>query len=290
VREQAGKHACGRVQLAARQQGNHIVIEVRDDGAGMDPARIRAKAVEKGLLDSRSAMQMPDDEVLQLVFMAGFSTREAVSEVSGRGVGMDVVRSQIARINGTVHLSSEPGRGSHVVIRLPLTLAILPTLMVVVDGRRFAVPLPSIDEIVELEPARCSVMDGQLMFCREGDVLPLLDLYRWLRSTRQPPEGRAVVVVSLGDRRIGLLVDRLLGQEEVVIKRLGHRLESLPGFAGATITGDGDIALIIDAASLHAHWRVLVGDAHEDRGVGLHLAVSSPRDHAPAQMVDAWIS
>ena len=257
AREAAGKPACGRVTLSARQEGSHIVIVVADDGAGMDPERLRTKAIEKGLVDSRSALQMPDEDVLQLIFMAGFSTREAVSEVSGRGVGMDVVRSQIARINGQVHLQSEIGRGSRVVIRLPLTLAILPTLMVVVDGRRFALPLPVVDEIIEFDPHERTVLDGQVVLSRRGEVLPLLDLYRWLKSGAQPPEDRSVVIASAGDRRVGLVVDRLLGQEEVVIKSLGRRLESLPGFAGATITGDGDIALIIDVASLHAHWSVL---------------------------------
>lgn len=261
ARDAAGKSPCGRVTLSARQEGSHIVIIVADDGAGMDPERIRNKAIEKGLVDSRSALQMADEDVLQLIFMAGFSTRDAVSEVSGRGVGMDVVRSQIARINGQVHLQSESGRGSRVVIRLPLTLAILPTLMVVVDGRRFALPLPVVDEIIEFDPHQRTVLDGQVVLSRRGEVLPLLDLYRWLKTGAQAPEGQSVVVAMAGDRRVGLVVDRLLGQEEVVIKSLGRRLESLPGFAGATITGDGDIALIIDVASLHAHWTALADTA-----------------------------
>ncbi len=259
VREASGKAPCGRVTLSARQEGSHIVIMVADDGGGMDPERIRNKAIEKGVVDSRSALQMADEDVLQLIFMAGFSTREAVSEVSGRGVGMDVVRSQIARINGQVHLQSELGQGSRVVIRLPLTLAILPTLMVVVDGRGFALPLPVVDEIIDFYPQERTVLDGQVVLSRRGEVLPLLDLYQWLKTETAPPESRSVVIATAGDRRVGLVVDRLLGQEEVVIKSLGRRLESLPGFAGATITGDGDIALIIDVASLHAHWSTLVG-------------------------------
>ena len=260
-REAVGKSACGRVTLSARQEGSHIVIIVADDGAGMDPERIRSKAIERGLVDSRTALQMPEEDVLQLIFMAGFSTRDAVSEVSGRGVGMDVVRSQIARINGQVHLQSESGGGSRVVIRLPLTLAILPTLMVVVDDRRFALPLPVVDEIIEFTRQERTVLDGQEVLSRRGDVLPLLDLYRWLKTDAVPPEDQSVVIASAGDRRVALVVDRLLGQEEVVIKSLGRRLEALPGFAGATITGDGDIALIIDVASLHAHWGSLAGAA-----------------------------
>ncbi len=278
VREAAGKAAGGRVTLSARQEGSHIVIVVADDGAGMDPERIRNKAIEKGLVDSRSALQMPDEDVLQLIFMAGFSTRDAVSEVSGRGVGMDVVRSQIARINGQVHLQSESGRGSRVVIRLPLTLAILPTLMVVVDGRRFALPLPVVDEIIEFDPHQRTVLDGQVVLSRRGEVLPLLDLYRWLKTGTQPPEGQSVVVATAGDCRVGLVVDRLLGQEEVVIKSLGRRLESLPGFAGATITGDGDIALIIDVASLHAHWATLA----ETAALPMELVAPSVREVSEA--------
>ncbi|MCC5869770.1 MAG: chemotaxis protein CheA [Gammaproteobacteria bacterium] len=273
AREAVGKSACGRVTLSARQEGSHIVIIVADDGAGMDPERIRSKAIERGLIDSRTALQMPEEDVLQLIFMAGFSTRDAVSEVSGRGVGMDVVRSQIARINGQVHLQSESGGGSRVVIRLPLTLAILPTLMVVVDDRRFALPLPVVDEIIEFNRQERTVLDGQEVLSRRGEVLPLLDLYRWLKTDEPAPEDQSVVIATAGDRRVALVVDRLLGQEEVVIKSLGRRLEALPGFAGATITGDGDIALIIDVASLHAHWGAL-SDAAE---VSLELVAPSVR-------------
>lgn len=254
MREAAGKPAVGRIVLTARQEGSHIVIIVSDDGAGMDPETIRRKAVERGLVDSRTALQMPDEEVLELIFMAGFSTCEAVSEVSGRGVGMDVVRTQITRINGTVALHSEAGRGSRVIIRLPLTLAILPTLMVTVDDRRFALPLPVIDEVIELDAGERTIMDGRSVLSRHGELLPLLDLYRWLRSQKPPPAMQSVLITNAGDRRVGLIVDRLLGQEEVVIKPLGRRLEDLPGFAGATITGDGDIALIIDVPSLYANW------------------------------------
>ncbi len=271
-REAAGKPAAGRIVLTARQEGSHIVIIVSDDGAGMDPDSIRRKAVERGLLESHTALQMPDDEVLQLIFVAGFSTCEAVSEVSGRGVGMDVVRSQITRINGTVQLQSEPGRGSRVIIRLPLTLAILPTLMVTVDERRFALPLPVVDEIIELDSGERTIMDGRSVLSRGGELLPLLDLYRWLKSENLPPINQSVLVTNAGDQRVGLIVDRLLGQEEVVIKPLGRRLAALPGFAGATITGDGDIALIIDVPSLYANWR----DLTEAVDAGTVLPMGTP--------------
>jgi two-component system chemotaxis sensor kinase CheA len=255
VREAAGKSPVGRIVLAAGQDGSHIIISVSDDGAGIDPERLRSKAVEKGLVDTQTALQMPEEEILKLIFFAGFSTRDTVSEVSGRGVGMDVVKSQITLANGTVQLQSESGLGSRVVIRIPLTLAILPTLMFVVDGRRFALPLPVVEEILDLAPADRTVMDEREVLSRRGEVMPLLDLYSWLKVDSAPPQtGQSVIVVSAGERRVALVVDGLLGQEKVVIKSLGQRLQALPGFAGATITGDGDIALIIDVASLYDNW------------------------------------
>ncbi|MBN1237574.1 MAG: chemotaxis protein CheA, partial [Gammaproteobacteria bacterium] len=257
-RERAGKPAQGRLSLSAHQEGNHILVRVTDDGAGLDPSVIKQKALDKGLIDARAALQMADADALQLVFAPGFSTRSEVSDISGRGVGLDVVKSQIARVNGSVDIESDKGRGTDIVIRLPLTLAILPALLVGVAGQRFAVPLPIIEEILDLEPRDCSYMDGSEVLSLRGDVLPLLDLERWVGSGRAETAASAgrrfVVVANTGRRTVALLVHELIGQEEVVIKSLGERLDGLPGFAGATITGDGGIALIVDVGSLFGEW------------------------------------
>ncbi|HEX6993001.1 MAG TPA: chemotaxis protein CheA [Gammaproteobacteria bacterium] len=254
-RERAGKPRSGRLVLSARQEGNHIFVGVRDDGAGLDPAVIRQKAVERGLIDAHAALQLSDDDALQLLFSPGFSTRSEVTDVSGRGVGLDVVKSVIGRVNGTVEIRSEKGAGTEFQIRLPLTLAILPALMVVVSNQVLALPLPVVEEIADYDARDASVLDGREVLSLRGEVLPLLDLERWVG----PPAGggrrvKYAVVATTGVSRAVLLVDKLLGQEDVVIKSLGSRLRTLPGFAGATITGDGRIALIIDVGTLLAAW------------------------------------
>ncbi|MFO7287592.1 MAG: chemotaxis protein CheA [Gammaproteobacteria bacterium] len=255
VRDRVGKPRVGRIVLSARQEGNHIFVGVKDDGAGLDPAVIRQKAVERGLIDAHGALQLSDDDALQLLFAPGFSTRSEVSDVSGRGVGLDVVKSVIGRVNGTVEIRSEKGVGTEFLIRLPLTLAILPALMVVVSDQVLALPLSIVEEILDFEARDASVLDGREVLSLRGEVLPLLDLERWVG----PPAsgGRRVkyaVVTSTGVSRAVLLVDKLLGQEDVVIKSLGSKLRTLPGFAGATITGDGGIALIVDVGTLLAAW------------------------------------
>src|SRR5690606_10927140 len=166
--------------LSAHQEGSHIVITVADDGGGLDPDVIRQKALDKGVIDARAALQLNDADALQLVFAPGFSTRSEVSDISGRGVGLDVVKSHISRVNGSVDIRSDKGRGTQIVIRLPLTLAILPALLVVVGGQRFAVPLPIIEEILDFEPDDCSMMDGSEVLSLRGDVVPLLDLECWV--------------------------------------------------------------------------------------------------------------
>ncbi|HEX6999667.1 MAG TPA: chemotaxis protein CheA [Gammaproteobacteria bacterium] len=255
-RERAGKPRAGRLVLSAHQEGSHIYITVSDDGAGLDAALIRRKAVDKGLVDPRAALQLSDVEAFKLLFLPGFSTRSAISDISGRGVGMDVVKSQIAQVNGSVEIHSEKGRGTRVVMRLPLTLAILPALMVVAADRCMALPLPVVEEIVDFAADDCSTMDGKEVLSLRGEVLPLIDLARWVGGPADAARGRMfVVVANTGARRVGLLVHKLLGQEDVVIKSLGARLQGLPGLAGATITGDGGIALIVDVGTLFASWQ-----------------------------------
>ena len=252
-REQAGKPRTGKIVLSAAQEGDHILLEIRDDGKGMDPAVLRRKAVEKGLMDQDQADRLSDIEAFNLIFMAGFSTKSEVSEISGRGVGMDVVKTRISQLNGSVSVLSEVGKGSLIQVKLPLTLAILPTLMVSVQKQVFALPLASVNEIFHLDLSKTNVVDGQLTILVRGKALPLFYLEEWLvrgavRNHRRR-EG-FVVIAQIGSQRVGFVVDALIGQQEVVIKPLGKSLQGTPGMAGATITSDGGIALILDMPAL----------------------------------------
>lgn len=252
VREAAGKPRRGTVVLGAAQEGDHISLLIQDDGRGMDPEKLRTKAVEKGLLDPGQAERLSTRECFDLIFMAGFSTKEEISDVSGRGVGMDVVKTRIAQLNGTVEIDSKLGVGTKLNVKLPLTLAILPALMVILDGRRFAIPLASVSEILDLDLTRTHFVDDQEAIMVRNHALPLYYASRWLHPYRltEPKSDAHVVVVHVAQRKIGLVVDDLVGQEEVVIKPLGKGLHGVPGLAGATITGDGGIALIIDIPAL----------------------------------------
>jgi two-component system chemotaxis sensor kinase CheA len=252
VRVANGKSRKGRVILGAAQEGDHIGLVIEDDGRGMDPKVLRDKAVAKGLLDPLMAERMSDTEAFNLIFMAGFSTKEEISDVSGRGVGMDVVKTRIAQLNGTVEINSELGKGTNLQIKLPLTLAILPALMVILDKRRFAIPLASVSEILDLDLTKSHFVDDQETIMVRNHALPLIYVSRWVRPDllTEPRKDGHVVVVHVGQRKIGLVVDGLVGQEEVVIKPLGLGLHGVPGLAGATITGDGGIALILDVPEL----------------------------------------
>ncbi len=254
VREKNGKPREGTVILSAQQEGDHILLSIEDDGAGMDPEILRRKAVEKGLMDEESAARLEDKECFNLIFMAGFSTKEEISDISGRGVGMDVVKTRISQLNGTLDIDSKLGRGTILTIKVPLTLAILPTLMISLGERTFALPLSNVNEIFELETRKTNVVDGQLMVMVRDKAVPLFYLSNWLLmpgEKAQYGEGEGQVIISqLGNRLVGLVTDQVVGQEEVVIKPLGAMLQGLPGFAGSTITGDGGIALILDVQSL----------------------------------------
>ncbi|GGM02926.1 chemotaxis protein CheA [Pseudomonas asuensis] len=252
-REMNGKPRSGRVILSAEQEGDHILLAISDDGKGMDPNVLRAKAVEKGLLDKDAADRLTDLECYNLIFAPGFSTKTEISDVSGRGVGMDVVKTKITQLNGTVNVFSTKGQGSKIVIKVPLTLAIMPTLMVMLGDQAFAFPLVNVNEIFHLDLSRTNVVDGQEVVVVRDKALPLFYLKRWLVKDaaydEQQQEGH-VVILSVGTQRIGFVVDQLVGQEEVVIKPLGKMLQGTPGMSGATITGDGRIALILDVPSM----------------------------------------
>ncbi|VAW66635.1 Signal transduction histidine kinase CheA [hydrothermal vent metagenome] len=253
-REKKGKVREGTVSLSATQEGDHILLSIEDDGAGMDPEVLRRKVVEKGLMDEESAARMDNKECFNLIFMAGFSTKEEISDISGRGVGMDVVKTRITQLNGVLDIDSELGRGTILTIKVPLTLAILPTLMIALGRHTFALSLANVNEIFELETRKTNVVDGQLMVMVREKAVPLFYLSNWLlkygeEHTSGDGQGQ-VIIVSVGNRLVGLVTDSVIGQEEVVIKPLGMMLQNLAEFSGSTITGDGGIALIVDVPSL----------------------------------------
>lgn len=252
-REKAGKPRVGNVKLAASQEGDHILLSITDDGAGMDAEKLKRLAIKRGVLDEDSAARMSNEEAYNLIFAAGFSTKEQISDVSGRGVGMDVVKTKINQLNGSVRIDSELGRGTRLEVKLPLTLAILPTLMVLVAKQTFALPLAQVSEIISLDLDLINTVDGQRTMIVRDKAIPLFYLEHWLKRgadrSKRPSEGH-VVVVQLGTQQVGFVVDGLIGQEEVVIKPLDRLLQGTPGMAGATITSDGGIALILDVPSL----------------------------------------
>ncbi|MGM0679191.1 chemotaxis protein CheA [Thiohalophilus sp.] len=253
VREAAGKPREGTVALTASQEGDHILLVIEDDGGGMDPDKLRQKAVEKGVMDADAAARLDDNECFNLIFAPGFSTKDEISDISGRGVGMDVVKTKITQLNGSIQIDSAPGKGTRLGIKVPLTLAIMSTLMVRLRDQLFALPLVNVSEIFHLDLTKTNVMDGQQVIIVREKTLPLFYLKRWLikgeANTPLPSEGH-VVIVHMGNQKIGFVVDELIGQEEVVIKPLGAQLQGISGLAGATITGDGGIAVILDVPGL----------------------------------------
>ncbi|OUS40268.1 chemotaxis protein CheA [Oleispira antarctica] len=256
-REAAGKNRVGAVVLAAEQEGDHILLSIEDDGGGMDANVLRSKAVEKGMMDQDAADRLTDNECFNLIFAPGFSTKEEISDVSGRGVGMDVVKTKITQLNGTLNIDSHLGKGTRIEIKVPLTLAIMPTLMVMLKEQAFAFPLVSVNEIFHLDLSQTNVVDGQEVIVVRDKPIPLFHLKRWLvkgEANSAADESAHVLVVSIGNQRAGFVVDQLIGQEEVVIKPLGAMLHGTAGMAGATITGDGRIALILDVPSMLQHY------------------------------------
>ena len=258
-REASGKSRTGTITLSASQEGDHILLKIEDDGAGMDPNKLKEIAIARGVLDDEGAARMTDQEAYNLIFAPGFSTKVEISDISGRGVGMDVVKTRIAQLNGTIHIDSLKGKGTVLEIKVPLTLAIMPTLMVEVATQVFALPLSSVSEIFHLDLTKTNIVDGQLTVIVRQKAVPLFYLEHWLSrvpSTLKHGDKTHghVVIVQLGTKQIGFVVDSLIGQEEVVIKPLGTMLHGTPGMAGATITSDGGIALILDVPGLLKHY------------------------------------
>ena len=252
-REQVGKPRQGTVTLSASQEGDHILLSISDDGGGMDADVLRNIAINKGIHDKESASRLTDVECYNLIFAPGFSTKVEISDISGRGVGMDVVKTSITSLNGSIEIDSELGKGTIINIKVPLTLAIMSTLMVRLKDQLFSLPLVNVNEIFHLDLTKTNIMDGKRVVLVRGKTLPLYYLNNWLvngESNAPLPDAGHVVVVHIGTQKVGFIVDELIGQEEVVIKPLGAMLHGVSGLAGATITGDGGIALILDIPGL----------------------------------------
>ncbi|MGC8464396.1 MAG: chemotaxis protein CheA [Acidimicrobiales bacterium] len=265
LRKAAGKPLEGVIAISAYHEGGYVNIEIRDDGAGIDPEKIRAKAVEKGIHTPETAQKLSDRDVINLIFSAGFSTAEKITNVSGRGVGMDVVKTNIERIGGTIEVSSQVGIGTVFRIRIPLTLAIVPALVVTCVDQRYAIPQASLLELLRLEreqiDADVSVLDGAPVYRLRGHLLPLVDLAEVLGiSDGEHPwtkESLNIVVLQAEETQFGLVVDGVVDTQEIVVKPLGRQVKAVTTFSGATIMGDGRVALIVDVAGVAHLGRVL---------------------------------
>lgn len=250
VRLSKGKPRMGTVNLSAYHEGNHVVIEIKDDGAGMDPDKLKRKAIEKGVITVDEAKNMDDKQAFSLIFKAGFSTAEKITNISGRGVGMDVVRTNIEKLNGIITIDSKINEGSTFYLKLPLTLAIIQALLVEVAGETFAIPLASVVETVRITNEEIHSFEGSEVLKLRDRVLSLIRLDEAFALDELEQDEIYVVVVALAEKQLGFIVDKLIGQEEIVIKSLGDYLGGNPGIAGATITGDGRVRLILDVAGV----------------------------------------
>ncbi|MGC8554864.1 MAG: chemotaxis protein CheA [Candidatus Acidulodesulfobacterium sp.] len=259
TRKLNGKPEKGTIKLGAEHEGNYIIISVIDDGKGMDPVIIKRKAVEKGVIDEKTAASLSDKDALNLIFAPGFSTKDKATEISGRGVGMDVVKTNIQKLNGIIEINSTPGQGSSIILKLPLTVAIIQTLIVGIGDEVFAIPLNSVVETLRIKESTIQTIDKHEVINLRKSVLSLLRLGiefgvadSGVSTVNAKSSDREiyVVVVALAEKKIGIVVDDLFGQEEVVIKSLGDYQLGYKGISGATITGDGKVVLIIDVASM----------------------------------------
>ena len=252
IRRERGKNEVGSIFLDAYQDGNNVVIEVRDDGNGIDTEAVKKKAIERGTISVEQSENMSEKEIIDLLFLPSFSTAKVVSDVSGRGVGLDVVKAKIEALSGEVEVKSVLGQGSTWTIRLPLTLAIIQALMVIVGGEKYAISLGSIQTIEDVSPSEIKYVQSKEVIHLRGTVIPLIRLADILdvESSKSPEENMVVVIVKKGDRLAGLVIDELMGQQEIVIKSLGKYINKSKIISGATILGDGEVALILDANAL----------------------------------------
>jgi len=282
-RIECGKPPRGRLSLRAYHEGGQVNIEIADDGAGIDPDRVKAKAIERRLIGVEQAARLSAREILNLVFLPGFSTAASVTSVSGRGVGMDVVKTNIEQIGGTVDLLSEPGQGTTIRMRIPLTLAIVPGLVVGAGGERFVIPQASVHELVRLEGDDTRLVEhvhSTAVFRRRNALLPLANLCEILKlSSESPPDEISIVVLDADEHRFALIVDRIGDSQEIVVKPAGRQLKGLACYAGATIMGDGRISLILDVMGLGVLSKVIAA-GHSTRGAP---AVEPPSGREPGR-------
>ena len=253
-RKKAGKPSKGTIKISAYQEGSGVIIEVTDDGKGIDAAKVRAKALANGVITEEESAAMSDEEVVHLIFLPGFSMAEKVTDVSGRGVGMDAVKTKVESLGGQFDISTELGVGTRVFVRLPLTLAIVLALLIKVGDETYALPLENVEETILVKKENVKTVHGTPATLLRGEVLTLCDLSKMLhtpRASEEESEEYPVVVVRTGKTRVGFIVDELIGQQDIVIKSLGRFLSKIKGIAGATILGDGNVALILDVAGLH---------------------------------------
>ncbi|MHC1698294.1 MAG: chemotaxis protein CheA [Geobacteraceae bacterium] len=248
----SGKPRTGNVVLSATHEGNQIIISIKDDGRGIDPEKLSRKAIDKGLVTEEQVAAMSQKEILDLIFLPGFSTKEKATDLSGRGVGMDVVRTNIRKLNGLIEIRSEVGKGSEFILKLPLTLAIIQSLLVEVENEVYSVPLAAVLETLKVETSSFHQIGGQEVLKLRDSVLPLIRMQRIFGVEEKDclTQQSYIVVIGVAEKRMGLIVSRLLGQQEVAIKSLGKYLAKAPGIAGSTILGDDRVALIIDPAGI----------------------------------------
>jgi two-component system chemotaxis sensor kinase CheA len=251
VRKQNGKNPKGTVKLIARREKNHVVIQAIDDGKGMDPQKMRESAVNKGIMTQEEASKLSDTEAINLSFLPGFSTAEKVTDISGRGVGMDVVRTKIGGMGGSIKLESVLGKGTTITLKLPLTVAIIHSLMVKVGTDIYAIPIANVIRDLSIKKEDIKTIKGEEVILIRGEVLPLVRLHKLFNIKSNGSEELLVVVVERAGSNVGLVVDQVIGQQEVIIKNLDNNiLKGVKGFAGATILGDGNVALILDVVTL----------------------------------------
>lgn len=258
VRIAHDKEAKGTITLSAKQKGDHILLQIKDDGQGMDPIKLKALAIKNNVIDKATAENMSDSDAYALIFAAGFSTKRQISNISGRGVGMDVVRNRINELNGTVKIDSELTKGTTISIRVPLTLAIMPTLMVKIADKIFALPLAVVNEIFQLDLSQINLVDGQRVALIRNQSIPIFYLEEWFcldkKITHTQEKLNHLVIIKKEDCMYGFVVDEFLGQEEVLVKPLGEIIKDTPGISGVTITANGRVAFILDVVSLIKHY------------------------------------
>lgn len=288
VRVAAGKPETGIVELKAYHEGNSIVIEITDDGKGLDPLVLKSKAVEKGVISEKEADGMSDKEAFSLIFKPGFSTAAKITNVSGRGVGMDVVKTNIEKLNGIIEVDSQTGKGTTIKLKIPLTLAIIQALLVGVQEEFFAIPLSSVLETVRITQDDIFLVEGKSVLRLRNEVLSLVNLSDifGIENTMEENDNLYVVIIGLADAKIGVVIDRLVGQEEIVIKSLGYYLKGIDGIAGATIRGDGRVTLIADVAALMQMAKTAHKKVESKKAVGSSASAaaqvtkkSSPEDY-----------